>query len=64
VIQGSHKLGIVEHYDATDTNPVGGALQADVDKSTAVLVEYNPGEQPVCSVFHAATPHPAAHGGG
>ena len=51
---GSHKHGIVEHYDCTDFNPVGGALQADVDPSEGVLVEYEPGD---VTFHHGRTLH-------
>ena len=52
--RGSHKQGIVEHYDCSEFNPVGGALQADVDPSAGVLVEYQPGD---VTFHHGRTLH-------
>ena len=43
-LPGSHKKGIVEHIDATHRNPIKAALEAVVDDSEAVVVEYGPGD--------------------
>eukprot|EP01045_Picozoa_sp_COSAG04_P009487 COSAG04_NODE_550_length_12709_cov_6.177637_8_plen_267_part_00 len=43
-VPGSHKGGIVEHFDCSDWNPVGGALQAAVPEEAGVLVEYEIGD--------------------
>ena len=53
-LPGSHKEGIAEHIDATYKNPVGGALEVDVDASKAVVVEYGPGD---ASFHHGRTLH-------
>jgi phytanoyl-CoA hydroxylase len=43
-IPGSHKNGKCSHQDVSKTNPIGGALQADVDLSCAVNVPLKAGD--------------------
>ena len=53
-LPGSHRHGIVPHHSAQDRNPIGGALEAEVDSSSAALVEYRAGD---CSFHHGRTLH-------
>ena len=53
-IPHSHKHGIFEHHDATDRNPVNGALEVKVDKRKAVAVTYQAGD---CSFHHGRMLH-------
>ena len=56
-LPGSHKQGIAKHVDASHRNPIGGALEAEADKSAAVVLEYNPGD---ITFHHGRTLHYSA----
>jgi phytanoyl-CoA hydroxylase len=53
-IPGSHRLGIAEHVDASERNPISGALEVEVDTDQAVVVEYGAGD---VSFHHGRTLH-------
>jgi hypothetical protein len=53
-IPGSHLEGLRDHHSAAHKSPIRGALEAQVDASRAVALEYQPGD---ASFHHARTLH-------
>ena len=53
-VPGSHQHGIFEHHSASDRNPIGNALEVDVDMSQAEAISYQAGD---CSFHHGRTLH-------
>ena len=53
-VPGSHQHGIFEHHSASDRNPIGNALEVDVDMSQAEAISYKAGD---CSFHHGRTLH-------